>query len=262
MRLELATWLEVETYLEHSRAIIVPIGSTEQHGPTGLLGTDAITAEAIARGIGEQLGVFVTPTIWFGMAQYHLAFAGTISLRPSTLAAVIRDVVASLVHHGFNRIYFVNGHGGNADTVNAAFNELHAETSFQEFGANDRPIRCVLRSWFVADGIQSLGASLYGSADGLHATASEVAVTQFRHPEHIKKHVLDPAVAPGLTQGLHDAFDFRQRYPDGRVGSNPALATPEHGKLIIEAAIASMSEDFLAFAGSQQVPVTSQRPAA
>src|ERR1700722_4838141 len=129
MRLELATWTEVETYLKRTRAVMVPIGSTEQHGPTGLLGTDAITAETIARGIAERLEVFVTPTIWFGMARHHLAFAGTISLRPSTLVAVIRDVVASLAHHGFDRIYFVNGRGGSVDTVNAAFSEIYAETS-------------------------------------------------------------------------------------------------------------------------------------
>ena len=62
MLLQLATWQEVETYLQSSRGIIIPIGSTEQHGPNGLIGTDAICPETVARGVGEQLGVLVGPT--------------------------------------------------------------------------------------------------------------------------------------------------------------------------------------------------------
>ncbi|MEE8226115.1 MAG: creatininase family protein, partial [Kiloniellales bacterium] len=77
MRLQLSTWLEVEAYLANSTAIIVPIGSTEQHGPNGLIGTDAICPEAVAQGIGERLGVLVAPTISVGMAQHHLGFAGS-----------------------------------------------------------------------------------------------------------------------------------------------------------------------------------------
>ena len=72
MQLQLCTWQEVEAYLAKSRAIILPIGSTEQHGPNGLIGTDAITAEAIARGVGENATALVAPTIAVGMAQHHL----------------------------------------------------------------------------------------------------------------------------------------------------------------------------------------------
>jgi creatinine amidohydrolase/Fe(II)-dependent formamide hydrolase-like protein len=66
-------------YLRSSRGIILPIGSTEQHGATGVIGTDAICAEIVARGVGEAAGALVTPTIAVGMAQHHLGFAGSIT---------------------------------------------------------------------------------------------------------------------------------------------------------------------------------------
>jgi creatinine amidohydrolase len=129
MQLQLQTWQEVEAYLQSSRRIILPIGSTEQHGPTGLIGTDAICAEVIARGVGEATGALVAPTIAVGMAQHHMGFAGPMTLRPSTLIAVLQDVVESLVRHGFERFYFLNGHGGNIATLAAAFSEIYAARS-------------------------------------------------------------------------------------------------------------------------------------
>ncbi|HYC65522.1 MAG TPA: creatininase family protein, partial [Reyranellaceae bacterium] len=85
MQLQLKTWQFVEDYLKTKTGIIIPIGSTEQHGPTGLIGTDALTAEMIGRGAGEKIGALVAPTISVGMAQHHLAFAGSVTLRPTTL---------------------------------------------------------------------------------------------------------------------------------------------------------------------------------
>ena len=88
-----------------SKGIILPLGSTEQHGPTGAIGTDAITAEAIALAVSKQTGVLVTPTQSYGMAEHHLGFPGTMSLQPLTLLKVIHDLVLSLAKNGFERIF-------------------------------------------------------------------------------------------------------------------------------------------------------------
>jgi len=121
MLLHLSTWPEVEAYLEQW-CIILQLVSTEQHGPTGLIGTDAICAEAIARG-WEKHGAIVAPTINVGMALHHTAFPGTISLRPSTMIQVVRDYVTCLTRAGFIKFFFINGHGGNIATLKAAFGD-------------------------------------------------------------------------------------------------------------------------------------------
>ena len=90
MQLHLTSWPEIDKYLETSKAILIPIGSTEQHGPNGLLGTDALCPEIIARRAGDESGILIGPTFNAGQAQHHMAFSGTIALRPSaTIAAIL-----------------------------------------------------------------------------------------------------------------------------------------------------------------------------
>ena len=128
MRLDQLTWQEVETYLQGSKGIILPIGSTEQHGPTGLIGTDALCADLVARGVGERASAMVAPPLNFGMAQHHMAFAGSMTLRPETMLAVLLDLLTSIAVHGFERCLIINGHGGNMATIMAAISELHARS--------------------------------------------------------------------------------------------------------------------------------------
>ncbi len=243
MQLQLSTWPEVEAYLRESRGIIVPIGSTEQHGPSGLIGTDAICPQLIAAGVGEQTGALVAPTIAVGMSQHHLEFPGSMTLRPSTLIAVVVDTVASLARHGFERFYFLNGHGGNIATVNAAFAEVHASGALG--GTPGSGLRMRIANWYLTPAVRALSGELYADAEGSHATPSEVALSYFAHPDQVRNVALQPRRAP--AGGFHDAADFRRRYPDGRIGSDPSLATVEHGERLYRAALADVSDDYRAF---------------
>lgn len=248
MLLHLSTWTEVEAYLQQSQGIILPIGSTEQHGPTGLIGTDAISAEAIARGVGEATQAIVAPTINVGMALHHTAFPGTISLRPSTMIQLVRDYITCLAKAGFTKFYFINGHGGNIATLKAAFSETYAHLEDLHIH-NAHLVKCQVANWFMCSSVYKLAKELYGDQEGSHATPSEVAITQYVYPEAIKLAPLSPEVGSGHK--IYSATDFRQRYPDGRMGSNPALATPEHGKQFYELAVKELSNGYLEFVNAE-----------
>jgi creatinine amidohydrolase len=181
MLLHNCTWAEVEGYVARSTGILMPIGSTEQHGPNGLIGTDAICAEAIVGHAGDELDALVAPTIAVGMAQHHMAFAGSMTLRPSTILRVIQDSLTSLARHGFTHFYFVNAHGGNVASLTAAFDEVYAGKSLHE--GNGAPLRCRTVNWWMGDRTRKLRDELYGAKEGAHATPSEVALTQYLRPE-------------------------------------------------------------------------------
>jgi creatinine amidohydrolase len=253
MQLQLSTWPEVESYLERSTGIIVPIGSTEQLGPTGLIGTDALTAEVIARRLGEETDALVAPTISVGMAQHHMAFAGSVTLRPSTLILVVRDIVLSLARHDFDKFFFVNGHGGNIAPVGTAFSEIHAElgeaVALAAPGANQMPneVQCRLANWWEMPAVKKLSEQLYGDKRGTHATPDEVAVTWYAFPDQQRSAALGPVARD--SNPIQGAADFRRRHPDGRRGADPSLATPEDGRRFVEAAAMDLARVYRAFTG-------------
>ena len=103
-------WPDVAAYLESDDRIILPIGSTEQHGRHLPLSTDILVPTELARHLGERTGVLVAPPLPYGMSLHHLGFPGSLSLRPETLAHVLEDLLRSLYCHGFRRVFVLNGH--------------------------------------------------------------------------------------------------------------------------------------------------------
>lgn len=244
VRLQLATWREVETYLKSSDGIIVPVGSTEQHGPMGLIGTDALCAEAIAEGAAKRAGALVAPTIAYTPAPFNMAFPGTVSVSAPVFEALAGEILDGLSKQGFRHIYVLNGHGANLDPL---------RRTTEETG----DCQILIRSWWDFDTVNRLRKDLYGDWEGMHATPSEVAITQATHrvvgpsdeaeappealsPEYIAAH-------SGDRHGTPD--EHRARFPDGRVGSHSALARPEHGHALLEAAEIAVAEDYTAFVG-------------
>jgi len=245
MQLALATWHEVEEYLQTSRGIIVPVGSTEQHGPNGLIGTDHLDAEFIAKGVGDKIGAMVAPTLAYGMSQHHLGFAGSVTLRPSTMIAMVGDIVRSLARNGFERFFFINGHGGNIANGRAAFDDA---LTAQSLHANGRPspIRCHMEASSGGTRATAPARALFPGALGSHATGVEVPPAQFSPAEAIPRAQMSPMVAPASTS-LFDCFDYRRRYPDGRIGSDPSLSTPQHGERLFAAAVEDMADAYRTF---------------
>ena len=242
MQLHLSTWIEVEDYLSKSKGIVIPIGSTEQHGPNGIIGTDAVCPEFIAKTAADEAGFMVGPTFSVGMAQHHLDFPGSMTLRPSTMIAALQDWIESLARSGFEKIYFLNGHGGNVTTLNAAFCEYYANWSL---AGEPCPISLRQKNWWELNTVGDVCARLFPVGEGMHATASEVSVTQFAYPDFVKTVEMKPKIAP--VAGFRDAKDYRQNFPDGRIGSDPTQASVDAGRQIVEAASAALIKDVSGF---------------
>ena len=126
------TYVDIRAYLEEKDLVIVPMASTEQHGPHLPLYTDTITAIEISERVAQMAGVLHTPPIWTGYSPQHMhepgEGRGTITIRSSTLLNLMYDVARSLIHHGFNRIIFINGHGSNIKVVDPVLRKLRYET--------------------------------------------------------------------------------------------------------------------------------------
>src|SRR6185369_6375783 len=112
--------------------VIVPVGSTEQHGPHLPVMVDYRLATEVSRRGAEKLAraghpVLMTPTVWTGFAEHHMELGGTITLDYAVFYGLIRGIVRSLARDGFRRIAVVNGHGGNIAPLTVAVSELTVE---------------------------------------------------------------------------------------------------------------------------------------
>jgi len=111
---------------EISPTLIVPLGSTEQHGPHLPLDTDTRIATAVARSVAEQFGHLLAPAIAYGASGEHQEFPGTVSIGTAALTAVLVEYGRSACEWA-SRLVFLNGHGGNTDALRAATSTLRAE---------------------------------------------------------------------------------------------------------------------------------------
>jgi creatinine amidohydrolase len=126
------SFVDVQEYLKVKDTILVPMASFEQHGPHLPIYTDTITCIEMARRVAEMIAVLHTPPIWMGYSPQHMfdpgMGRGTITVRSSVLLNLVNDVARSLIHHGFNRIIFINGHGSNVKVIDPVLRKLRYET--------------------------------------------------------------------------------------------------------------------------------------
>src|SRR5215213_6569194 len=116
------TWQEVEAAIEREAGVVLPVGSTEQHGYHLPLSTDAVLPTELALTVAEPLDLLVAPAVSYGYRSRPLSgggqgFVGTTSLRATTLMALVEDVVRELIRQGFGRIVVLNWHMENQNFV-------------------------------------------------------------------------------------------------------------------------------------------------
>lgn len=241
MQLAHMTWREVEARLAQGASVLLPAGSTEQHGPMGRIGTDTICAEAVAQRAADLCGGIVAPALAYTPAPFNTAFPGTVSLSRPVFSALAEEVIAGLLAQGFRGVFVVNGHGANIEPL-------------EEIAANHPTGAVAIMSWWQAPEADALRKALYGDWEGMHATPSEVAITQALLGALPPGEAAEPParLEPGYLAGhagdRHGPPDaHRAAFPDGRVGSHSALARPEDGARLLELAARGVAERFQDF---------------
>lgn len=237
------TTVEAAAAVVDSPVVLVPAGAFEQHGPGLPLATDLVRAEAVARRVADRLDgpAVVGPSVPVGVSPHHLAFAGTVSLRTSTFAAVLDDYVDGLYRHGWRRILVVTGHGGNDATLGTVAQDLLVTRPDLQFAWT--PLT-PLAADVVAAGEPCEVSGHSGEAETAQmlALAPELVRADRLEPGTTRLAQLDPlgAVArrPG---GPRLTLRYDQLSGNGVLG-DPRRADPDHGEAIVEAIVTRIAD--------------------
>lgn len=238
------TWEEVERYLEQKDVILIPVGSTEQHGPHLPLGVDALVAQRLAEDAARKAGVLVAPPLWFGWAPQHMAFKGTVTLSAQTLMAIIEDICLSYIHHGFHRIVIVNGHRiANLPPLQVAATRVRHQT-----GAYVGVVDPVFLGHNIhSELLKDPDAGGISHAEGLETAhmrflaadlvrEEKVTAAPKGRGKHVPWHTVDPFVNVDRVWTAITADELRTGAPTGAMG-NPPWGTVDRGRRLHEALV-------------------------
>jgi creatinine amidohydrolase len=226
---------EINLLAKRDTVVIVPVASTEQHGPHLPTQVDCLlvgaVAERAARRAQASIPVIVTPTIWCGLAEHHMSLGATLSLDYPAFFSLLRGVCRSVVRDGFKRILLLNGHGGNIAALTVAVNELSPELGLPLATAT---------YWILAQ--EAFGKILEKQANVRHACEAETSMVLALAPELVDMSLAANAVGPTAKEvaqvvgnGAHRWQTFKARTSHGAIG-DPRAASPEKGEKLLDAA--------------------------
>lgn len=224
--------------------VLLPVASTEQHGPHLATGVDDFLVTAVcrrtARLLAPDLPVVVTPTVWCGLADHHVAFGGTFSLSFATYHALLRDLCGSILKAGFGKIVLVNGHAGNIVALATIVGELTREL--------DAPIATA--TYFIVAAPEMAGL-LEDQGGLMHACEAETSMMMAEAPELVDAARLPDAhgpafdVAASLMPTLKRSVAFDRLTPSGVLG-DARRASAAKGEAVLAACASTLARRLLA----------------
>jgi creatinine amidohydrolase len=242
MELAASTWPEADE--AGADLAVLPVGSTEQHGPHAPLGTDTLAARAVTRAGVERADApaVVGPAIPVGVAAEHRQFAGTLWVSEDTFRAYVRETIESLVHHGWDRVVVVNGHGGNVAPLREVCGRVTRE----------RDAYAVSFTWFDA-----IDPDEFAFEGGMgHGGPVETSLVRHTHPDLVDEERFAAAAEGAARQwgewqsGVNLAYDTVEFADSGVVG-DPGESSAELGAQLLAAAGEQLA-DLLAVVDSRE----------
>lgn len=244
------TWEEVREALATVKLAIIPIGAHEQHGPHMVESVDAVLATEMAKRLSEKLYPYVikTPTVNFGVSEHHIHFPGTISLNPTTLIAILKDVIVSLKQHGITNFLFLNSHGGNQSTLSVACTSLSKELDVAIYYAKT-----------TASAKKAIGSGISSILFG-HSCEREVSEAMYLAPHLIRMDRLTKGeinsgekwelLRPG--KAIQGFYHYEEMTKNGCIGDG-TKASFELGEMIVEEALVNLADDLCALLEIEKV---------
>ena len=231
------SWAEVAEMEREKRLILVPLGSTEQEGTHLPLGVDTYVAEAVANAVAEATDCLVAPSLPVGYSEWFLEFPGTISLKMETLIAVLREYLTSLLHHGFRRFIFVNGHGGNAPAVDVVAREFKLKHDvdvamvqiWKVVNSLAKDIPDLKENVFRHAGELMTSLMLYLQPETVEMERAKVEYVKTNKQPFKAKSSLGPAEFKGVEINL---YDRAKRLTESGTMGDPLSATAKKGEII------------------------------
>lgn len=240
MKLAEMTWPKVDA-LSKKVVVVIPTGSLEQHGPHLPMFTDTILATGVAEAVEAAIPekVLLVPTLWMGASAHHMEFPGSINAAFETYIASIQDVVDSMVHHGFQRFFVLNGHGGNAEPNGIAMRKSKAKYPNLVFGHSGYYSFCEREAPQVLEG---------PTKTIRHACEAETSLMMHLRPDLVRKDKIrdDGLACEPPIQGVIHHFD--EITEQGSLGQ-ATYATPEKGQVLFAAAVSGVVKNLEAIFG-------------
>jgi len=219
--------------------VLLPVASTEQHGPHLPTGVDDFLCSEVCRRTAAELvpdcSVVVAPTVWCGLADHHVAFGGTFTLGLATYYAVLKDLCSSILKAGFKRIVLVNGHGGNIQALGAFTGELTREL--------DAPIAATT---YFMEGHPAMAEILEDQQGVMHACEAETSMMMAAHPDLVAANRLGEAHGPSfnilgsLVPSLKRFHSFAELTASG-VAGDARKASAEKGEKLLAACASALA---------------------